>query len=547
MSDSVRLTDPVVEEHYTARPCETDAQPFIHRAGRWCSYRRPLISLVVITGTLYTLLALAQNAHLFSYGFDLGVYYEALRGYAHFGLPLVALKGQHYNLLGDHFEPMLALLVPTYWIWPDPDVLLVDQAVLVALSVIPVWMFTERRFGAAPGVARLTTTRLVATYALAWEIQSLVGFDFHSLAFAVPILAVAIERADAGKWRIATISIVSLLLVKEDLSLVVAAFGVYAFLRGRRRLGLFLVAIGLAAFGLLVDVVIPAFAAGVYPHWSYGELGPGPWPALRYVVLHPIATLRVMVSPTAKVGLLAWVFVPGALLSLLSPITILAVPILLERVLSQRPDVWSTAFQYSAPLAPIVGMAVIDGLWRATRRDVQTARQDVAAVTESRHSKSVGRRLRLFPAGDGTAIAAVGLSMVALVISVHFSLSLLVAKDFQLFRPDPSVTALDAAEGIMPSGVTVATSNNLVPRMLNRYNPMVLTEDSVCGAWVMAWTGLPEYPYITQDQLLRQLTTMEDHEWVVLFKRDNIELLHRLGSGDGTYRCNRKDPLLAPD
>ena len=294
-----------------------------------------------------------------------GVYYEALRGYAHFGLPRVALKGAHYNLLGDHFEPMVAVLVPTDWIRPNPAVLLVDQAILVALSIIPVWMFTERRFGAEPGIPRLTTTCLVAAYALAWEIQSLVGFDFHSFAFAVPILAVAIDRADAGKWRAATISILTLLLVKEDLALVVAAFGVYAFVRGRRQLGVFITAIGVTAFGLLVGVVVPAFSGGIYPHWSYGELGPGPWSALRYVVMHPVATLHVMVSPKTKLGLLTWVFVPGALLSLVSPIVILAVPLLLERILSERPNVWSTVFQYSAPLALIIGMAVIDGLRRA--------------------------------------------------------------------------------------------------------------------------------------------------------------------------------------
>ena len=251
--------------------------------------------------------------------------------------------------------------------WPHPAVLLVDQAVLVALSVIPIWMFTERRFGAEPGIPRLTITCLVAAYALAWEIQSLVGFDFHSFAFAVPILAVAIDRADAGKWRVATISILTLLLVKEDLALVVAAFGVYAFVRGRRQLGVFITATGVTAFGLLVGVVVPAFSGGIYPHWSYGELGPGPWSALRYVVMHPVATLHVMVSPKTKLGLLTWVFVPGALLSLVSPIVILAVPLLLERILSERPNVWSTAFQYSAPLAPIIGMAVIDGLWRAVR------------------------------------------------------------------------------------------------------------------------------------------------------------------------------------
>ena len=140
---------------------------------------------------------------------------------------------------------------------------------------------------------------------------------------------------------------------EEDLALVVAAFGVYAFVRGRRQLGVFITAIGVTAFGLLAGVVVPAFSGGIYPHWSYGELGPGPWSALRYVVMHPVATLHVMVSPKTKLGLLTWVFVPGALLSLVSPIVILAVPLLLERILSERPNVWSTAFQYSAPLAPI--------------------------------------------------------------------------------------------------------------------------------------------------------------------------------------------------
>ena len=232
----------VIEEgieatHVTPAPPSATQKPAGGSAEFWWSGRWALAVIIVVTGLLYTVLAVALNAHLFTYGFDLGVYYEALRGYAHFGLPLVALKGTHYNLLGDHFEPMVALLVPTYWIWPNPGVLLVDQGILVALSVIPVWMFAERRFGLSPGIPRLTTTSLVATYALAWQLQSLVGSDFHSLAFAVPILAVTIERADAGRWRAATIWALSLLLVKEDLSLIVVAFGVYAFVAGPPALG----------------------------------------------------------------------------------------------------------------------------------------------------------------------------------------------------------------------------------------------------------------------------------------------------------------------
>ena len=537
---------PIHEPH--APSCQTPPQPLTHRVGCWWCCRRPLALIVAGSALLYTLLALALSAHLSSGAFDLGIYYEALRGYAHFDLPLVALKGPHYNLLGDHFEPMVAILAPTYWIWPNPAVLLVDQAVLVALSVIPVWMFTERRFGSTPGVARVTTTRLVVMYVLAWEIQSLVGYDFHSLAFAVPILAVAIERADAGRWNAASVWILALLLVKEDLALVVAAFGVYALLRGRRQLGMFLFALGVASFGVLVDIVVPAFAGGVYPHWSYGELGPGPWPALRDVVMHPLSTLQVMVSPRMKVGLLAWVFLPGALLSFLSPIAVLAGPVLLERVLSERPDVWSTGFQYSAPLAPIVGMAVIDGLSRVAQRRRHGQVPKGVSPSGSDHRVVSGRRLPiLVPTREPTGLAALALLATAIGISVHFPLSLLIANDFQLLRPDPSVTAFNSATRLLPPGATVAATNDLVPRLLIRDNPMVLTADSVCGSWVMAWTGVAQYPYFTTGQMLGQLLSMRRHGWKVVFSQANIELLHHVGPGDGGYACRRDDPLLAPE
>jgi uncharacterized membrane protein len=547
-------TDRRVVEPGTADRLRTSRSPggktALHRVLHWWRVRWPLAVVVLATGSLYITLSIALNAHLLTSGFDLGVYYEALRGYAHFGLPVVALKGPHYDLLGDHFEPMVAILIPSYWIWENPSVLLVDQGVLVALSVIPVWMFTERRFGTSRGPDRITTTCLVAGYATAWEIQSLVGFDFHSLAFAIPILAVAIERADAGRWRSATVWILMLLLVKEDLSLVVAAFGLYAVLRGRRCLGVALVALGAAAFGVLVDVVVPAFAAGPYPHWSYGELGPGPWPALRYVVLHPFMTMRVIVTPRIKVGLLAWVFLPGALLSLLSPIVVLAAPAILERVLSERAALWQTRFQYSAPLAPIVGMAVIDGLWRLSswlglQYSGYTARLPSADALRMLRGKNT-RLAAILPRGEAVAVAAIGLWVAAVGITVHFPVSLLLANDLFLFKPDPSVQAVDAAERLLPLGVTVATTDNLVPRLLNRDKPVVLTADSVCGLWALAWTEVTQYPYVSGAQMTGQLRDMEAHGWRLLYDRADIVLLHDEGRS-GIYVCRSDDPLLAPE
>ncbi len=86
-----------------------------------------------------------------------------------------------------------------------------------------------------------------------------------------------------------------------------------------------------------------------------------------------------------------------------------------------------------------------------------------------------------------------------------------------------------------------------MPRLFNRDNPLVVTPDSVCGSWVLAWTGIPKYPYRTQAEMLHQLKRMEENGWAVLFERANIELLHRSSSGDGGYACKRNDPLLAPE
>ena len=59
------------------------------------------------------------------------------------------LKAPGYNLLGDHFHPLIAVLAPLYWIWDDPRMLLLAQAALFAASMVPVARFAERRRPAA--------------------------------------------------------------------------------------------------------------------------------------------------------------------------------------------------------------------------------------------------------------------------------------------------------------------------------------------------------------------------------------------------------------
>ncbi|MFC4909162.1 DUF2079 domain-containing protein [Actinomadura gamaensis] len=134
---------------------------------------------------LYTTFSLVRHARIQTAGYDLGIFDQAIRSYAHFRAPVSAIKGPGFNLLGDHFHPVLALLAPLYWLWDDPRTLLTAQAALIAASVIPVARLAIRRLGPAQGTAVATA------YGFSWGIQGAIAFDFHEIAFAVPLMAFA--------------------------------------------------------------------------------------------------------------------------------------------------------------------------------------------------------------------------------------------------------------------------------------------------------------------------------------------------------------------
>src|ERR1700742_1100063 len=86
---------------------------------------------------IYAKLALLNQARLHTTGFDLGIFEQAVRSYAHGHLPVAELKGPGFPLLGDHFSPVLAVLAPVYRVFPGAGTLLVAQAALLAVAVVP--------------------------------------------------------------------------------------------------------------------------------------------------------------------------------------------------------------------------------------------------------------------------------------------------------------------------------------------------------------------------------------------------------------------------
>ncbi|MEV0602985.1 DUF2079 domain-containing protein [Streptomyces sp. NPDC050315] len=318
--------------------------------GRAAALRAPRLDPYWTAAALFTLFAAVSVQRYRTMGtisWDLGIFEQVVRSYAHLRAPVADLKGPGANILGDHFSPVLALLAPLYRLLPSPVTLLVAQAALFALSAVPVTRCAARLLGRRSGLA------VGVAYGLSWGLQRAVDFDFHEIAFALPLIAFSLEAVIGRRWTAAVCWAVPLVLVKEDLGVTAAAIGVIILIRTRRALpaAVTLVLLGLAASALTLAVIIPAFnGTGSYDYWTKLSGDGGPAPVI------PVDT---------AVRTLLWTLLPTTgLLALRSPLLLAAVPTLGWRFVSHDDHYWGTDWHYSAVLMPVVFLALVDAVPR---------------------------------------------------------------------------------------------------------------------------------------------------------------------------------------
>src|SRR5215470_935954 len=351
-------------------------------AGRASRHRAQWVAvwvLVALTAAGYSVFALARY-HTFQTGsYDLVIFDQAVRSYAHFQPGISVIKGMHngfgphFSVLGDHWSPILAALAPLYWIYGGPQTLLVAQAVLFALAIPPVWLFARRAFGGGQR-AVIAAYLVVVAYLLSWPIAAALHFNFHEVAFAPVLTAVALERLQAGRLRTALIALVALLLVKEDMGLLVAGIGLYLLVARpsvvprQRLVAAAIIVAGIADTLLATYVLIPAFGGRSDYYWAYTSLGSNAGQAAWHLITHPASSLRLLVTPRVKLTTVLWLFGAFCFLPLRSPITLATIPLLLERMLgSVFPAWWGTADQYNAFLVVVLVCAAVDGAARLAR------------------------------------------------------------------------------------------------------------------------------------------------------------------------------------
>lgn len=302
---------------------ETQPEHETCTASRWLAAG----ALAIVGFGVLSALALYRHDTFRSNALDLGYLDQVVWNTAHGELFANSIKGENWpSYLAGHFAPAIAVLAPLYWVWDDVRMLLLVQAAILVSAGLPLFaLFRDHG-------QRLALAALAAFLLNPWLHRANLH-DFHTVLLAAPLISTAVYGAIRKRFTLIGAVLMALLLVKEDMGLVVALFGLYLLLFERQRAwrwGVLLLILGLAWVALAVLVLIPSFAtSGEYQilTFHYAFLGSSPTDAIQTVLRDPLVLIRQVLHRDkilALVGLLAsTAFLPllgGALLVIALPL-----------------------------------------------------------------------------------------------------------------------------------------------------------------------------------------------------------------------------------
>ncbi|WP_206424918.1 DUF2079 domain-containing protein [Neoactinobaculum massilliense] len=483
---------------------------------------------------LYVAFSLYQWGLYSAPSWDLGIFTQLLDRYAHFQAPIVNIKGPGFNLWGDHFHPLLAVLTPIFALAPSGLTLLITQDVLFGLSVVPIADYARRKLGTWPAVL------IGAGAGLGWGLTSAVAAQFHEIALAVPLLAFGLMHLLDGHRRTAAVELGLLVFVKEDLGLTVAAIGGAAILEawlrvGRRARGD--TAGGSAFAGSTLAGSARSGSAHVSnnrvsnanasntraKNASTGHPAGNPvrsawrrivtaldsrlgifglrlilwgivWFALTILVILPAFNVGGQWDYTGRLGsvagqpeygffapsekLLTLVYLLAALgvVGLRSPLALALIPTMLWRFAGNVSAYWGIQWHYSAVLVPISALALVDGAMRTARalearRLRRATRANAPASTAARVTQTAGAPSA---SGTGTPTTAAGGAGRA-------------ASSYRPHRAQAACASLAATVALV--GAVVGTSQNTLGQWARGYSTTLSAEQRSAAGELLAKVG----------------------------------------------------------
>jgi uncharacterized membrane protein len=321
--------------------------------------------LIVLYIAVFSALAVARHEAFETLAFDLGNYDQAAWNTAHGRLlRFTNVEGLTIRL-AQHVEPILLPISLFYLLYESPKTLLVLQTVAVALGAWLVYLLAREKMQSEFG-----GVVFALAYLLFPALESANLFDFHAVTLAPVFLLSAFYFLEKRTHLWSLIFAILAMSCKEDIPLLVALMGAYAFLlRRERRFGALMVAIALVWFYVAFYIIIPHANPGgesqylvYYEHWGDNAA------EMALAVFRP--SFWNLILTRDNFAYLFKLFLPLAFLPVFNlPIFLIAIPSLaINRLSTAQLMGRLEMFHYAVPIVPFAILSAIGGAGFLIRR-----------------------------------------------------------------------------------------------------------------------------------------------------------------------------------
>ena len=442
------------------------------------------------------------------------------------------------NYFSVHFVPLIYVFGVMYKMLPFPETLLVLNGVLMLSSALPMYLLAKRLVGHRLG--------LIAAVLLLWypTFQYITLYEFEMLRFSIPVILWMLYFWEKKRMLPFSIFLVLALLVREEVSLVIAFFGIHLlFVEGARVRGALIMVVGISYFAAVVSVVMGAFSP--FQHYTYTAItgftsfGATPFEVVKSVLMHPLSAISLIFNPI-KVANVAMYVIPLLLAPLFAPsVLVSALPNVGVVLLSAAATNSSYMLYYLAPTIPFLFYAFLRA-WPRIATVLSGKMPEVSRVQVE--SAMMGAML------SGIVVANVffGPSPIALQFWNHnLQTAPFRTQNFNWseYRVTDHHRKADMFVRLIPDDAIVSAEQFLVPKLFQKKGTMIFPQlESVDGKYKAeyvfidksnpvktgiatvpgSWDGLRENPQFYYDWIEK-----DPRRWELIKADDGYELYRR--------------------
>lgn len=328
-----------------------------------------IFGLCVVSYAIFILLITYSNySRMVSPSIDVFYYHQVVWQLSEFKIPYLYRFSQSlYPAWSQHFEPILYLISPFYWLVKDAAVLMILQAAVFVSGALPIYLTVKRRFG-----SRFLGTSIAFSYLAFGGTQFGIAYGFHPIMLFPTVFLWMYYFYLQKNIKLYFLFVILSLFVKEEVAFIMIFWGIYLLVFKKDKLGLLTSILGLLWYLLCFSVIFPKFSAGGFGYWGQYDVqgATGVFGIFQFVFFHPLKFLKTLITPSYKIDTIFQSFGSFGYLPLLFPPSIVILfPSLMEKLLSSGIAAINGT-HYSAALTGTTLVSMFESLLFLTKRNL---------------------------------------------------------------------------------------------------------------------------------------------------------------------------------